>query len=171
MPPEKYHLTAQLKWIVLTGALLCSLSGYTEESINYYNQGVAFYEARQYKEAQQTLEKAVELSPDVSVYHHMLGKSYGRMAQQSNWIAAIFLARKTLREFQTAVELDGENSQALEDLIQYYLQAPAFLGGSNKKAEQIQEKLDLLDDPETTENSPPVVVTDAPKTNEDKEIH
>ena len=155
---------------VLLGTLFHMVC-YAEETSDYYNQGVALYEAEKYKEARDLLEKAVELSPDISEYHHMLGKSYGRMAQQSSWIVAIFLARKTLREFQTAVDLNGQNEQALKDLIQYYLQAPAFLGGSEKKAEQMQEKLDLLPEEGRPLQSPnPAMLTDNPETNEDAEI-
>ena len=40
----------------------------------------------------------------------------------------------------TAIELDADNLDARSDLIQYYVQAPGFLGGSSTKAlEQAEE--------------------------------
>ena len=114
------------------------------EASKYYEQGVQYYEKQEYDNARTAFEQAVKLSPSKSEYHHMLGKSYGRIAQQSNWIRAMYLARKTLDEFRRAAELDDQNEQVINDLIQYYLQAPPFLGGSKKKAKALQEKLKKL---------------------------
>ena len=114
------------------------------EATKYYEQGVQHYEKQDYDNARTAFEQAVQLSPNIAEYHHMLGKSYGRIAQQSNWIRAMYLARKTLEEFRRAAELDEQNEQVINDLIQYYLQAPPFLGGSEKKAKALKEKLRKL---------------------------
>src|SRR6185295_4844575 len=43
------------------------------------------------------------------------------------------------------VMLDPHNSEALNDLFDYYLNAPGFLGGGSTKAEQLVEKIEKLD--------------------------
>ena len=106
-----------------------------------YHRGQAFYESGHYEEAIAALEQAVQQFPDESSYHHWLGRSYGRLAERSNWIRALSLAGKTLREFRRAVELDGQNADAIHDLMLYYQQAPGFLGGSRAKARELRRRL------------------------------
>ncbi|HEY5573594.1 MAG TPA: hypothetical protein VIK64_11315, partial [Anaerolineales bacterium] len=71
-------------------------------------------------------------------------KCYGRLAEQSNFLAAYSLAKKTRKALERAVELDGNNVNALQDLMEYYRQAPGFLGGSKEKAAKIQERLETI---------------------------
>ena len=110
-----------------------------------YLQGQEFYQSGNYENAIRAFEKAVEIAPNNSVYHHWLGKSYGQLARQSGLIKAYDLSRKTKTELETAVELDNHNVEALADLMKYYEQAPAFLGGSKDKAEKIRLQLEELD--------------------------
>jgi hypothetical protein len=42
------------------------------------------------------------------------------------------------------VELEPHNVAALTDLMKYYKQAPRFLGGSARKAEEISNRLEKL---------------------------
>jgi tetratricopeptide (TPR) repeat protein len=82
----------------------------------------------------QNCEKAVDLSPGNSEYHLWLGRSYGEKAERSSWFTALALARKTRQQFEKAVELNGDNVDARSDLAEFYLEAPAFLGGGADKA-------------------------------------
>ena len=107
-------------------------------------QAKQLYAEKKYESAVKILEKLVEDSPYISEYHHWLGKAYGRLAEQSNWFSAVKLAKKTQWRFEYAVELEPTNVSALQDLRQYYLQAPRFLGGSNKKAQAISRRLEAL---------------------------
>jgi len=79
-------------------------------------------------------ERAVQLAPDSSNYHLWLGRSAGRKAENSNPFTAWTLARRVRAEFERAVALDGSNVAARADLSEYYIEAPAFLGGDKKKA-------------------------------------
>ncbi len=116
----------------------------TVDARHHYEQGMQHYESENYATARAAFEQAVQLSPETAKYHHMLGRSYGQLAEQSNWLKAMHLARKTLRAFQRADELDQHDEQIITDLMQYYSQAPAFLGGSEKKASALQERLKKL---------------------------
>src|SRR5262245_56841894 len=84
--------------------------------------GKSWFALAEYKKAQESFEKAVALSPDSSVYHHWLGKAYGRRAETSNPFSAPMLASKARQQFEKAVQLDGRNAEAINDLFSYYLE-------------------------------------------------
>lgn len=106
-----------------------------------YAAGRAHYEAAEYDQAAASLEQAVTEDPGNSKYHHLLGRSYARMAERSTWYGALPLARRALKQFREAVKLDPRNRDAWEDLGKYYRRAPAFLGGSERKAREIDARL------------------------------
>ena len=110
----------------------------------YFSQGKEFYEKEDYEAAVHSFAQAVKKQANNSVFHHWLGKGYGRLADDSGWFKAMELSEKTLKELERAVEIDGNNIDALVDLMDYYRQAPGFLGGSNDKANAIQAKLESL---------------------------
>lgn len=127
--------------------LLCgTVHSHTEGGpARLYLKGVNLYQQSKYAEAKKALEKAVHLAPDVSSYHHWLGKAYGRMAENSGPFRAISLSRRALEKLETAVELDEDNIDAMRDLMEFYRQAPAFLGGSRKKAEELARRIKALE--------------------------
>ncbi|MGY8815763.1 MAG: tetratricopeptide repeat protein [Gammaproteobacteria bacterium] len=109
-----------------------------------FEQGTALYEKEDYYSAKDIFEKLVALEPKNSDLHHWLGKCYGRIAETASWIKAMSMAKKTRKAFEKAVALDEKNIDALEDLMQYYLEAPGFLGGSKKKANEIEKRLNQI---------------------------
>ena len=137
------HLFALYFLILFSGAAFASI-----EAENLYNSGLSHYENEKYAEAINQLEGAIKLEPEVAKYHHILAVSYGREAEQVNWITAMGFAKKTLTHLEIANKLDANNPEILDDLMDYYREAPGFLGGNDKKAdeiEQIIEKLSLND--------------------------
>lgn len=82
------------------------------------------------------LETSVKLNPRSSEAYDWLGKAYGTQAETANKLKQAFLAKKTKSAWEKAVELDPNNLDARQDLIQYYLKAPGFMGGSKDKARQ-----------------------------------
>ena len=106
---------------------------------------LAYYELEQWDRSIHAAESAVALNPQRSEYHLWLGRAYGNKAEHSNWFLALMLARKTRAEFEKAVALDGENFDARSDLAEYYLEAPAFLGGGDNKAREEARALDMHD--------------------------
>jgi len=111
------------------------------EANDLFQQALVSYKAEKYEEAMETMQKAVQLEPENSSFQHLLGKCYGRLAERANPLSALSLAQKTRKAFEKAVELDAHNVSALRDLMEYYRQAPGFLGGSKKKAEKIEKQL------------------------------
>lgn len=90
-------------------------------------------------------QHAVQLAPGNSEYHLWLGRAYGEKASRAKLFAAYQTAKLVRAEFETAVNLDAQNREALSDLGQYYVEAPRFLGGGYSKAEEMVERLNTLD--------------------------
>jgi tetratricopeptide (TPR) repeat protein len=104
----------------------------TDPSGVYYLGRIAF-EGKQYEQAATRFEQAIQLASDNSDYHRWLGRTYGQQAQHAGG-EAFFLARKVKTHLEKAVELNPDNIEARFDLLEYYLQAPVFLGGDLPKA-------------------------------------
>jgi len=97
------------------------------------------------KRATDFFSKAVTEEPTNSVYYHWLGRAYGRRAEISNPFSAMSHASKARQNFERAVELDPKNSEAVNDLFEFYLEAPGFIGGGLEKATQMAEKIAARD--------------------------
>src|SRR5579872_2143704 len=90
-------------------------------------------------------EKAVSLDGENAQYHLWLGRLYGEKADHSHFLEAAGLARKVHSEFETAVRLNPNNAEARTDLAEFYLEAPAIIGGGRDKAEGQAQKLAAID--------------------------
>lgn len=110
-----------------------------------YEDGQRYYQARKFKQAVEALERSVESSPEVSEYHFWLGKAYGRLAEESNFLVATGLAKKTRKQFERALALDRNSVPVLEALRDWHTRAPAFIGGSAEEARKIEHRLEMLD--------------------------
>lgn len=95
-----------------------------------------YFQLEMWDSALRMAEKSTSLEPHNSLYHQWEGRAAGRKAENSNPFTAFNLARKVKTEFERAVALDGNNLSAREDLAEYYLEAPGFLGGDKKKARE-----------------------------------
>jgi tetratricopeptide (TPR) repeat protein len=74
-----------------------------------------------------------------------LGEAYGAKADHASMLSAYPLARKTQKEFETAVQLDQKNFDAAQDLVEYDCTAPGVVGGGEDKAQPIIQKLMTID--------------------------
>ncbi|GAC1671216.1 MAG: hypothetical protein NVS9B4_26800 [Candidatus Acidiferrum sp.] len=104
-----------------------------------------YYELQQWDLAIASAEKAVALDPKNSVYHEWLGRCYGEKAARSGWVSAVSLAKKTHKEFETAVELDARNFAARQALVEFDCSAPGMVGGGEEKARPHIEQLASMD--------------------------
>lgn len=95
----------------------------------------------QYKKAIEAFGKAAVMEPANSDYQLWLGRAYGRQAETGGWLGASGNATRARQAFEKAVTLDPNNREALNDLFDYYLNAPALLGGGLDKAEAIARRI------------------------------
>ncbi len=107
--------------------------------------GQDFYMLTDYKKATDELEKAVAAAPSNAEYTLWLARAYGRRAETSSPFTAPGHASKAHHYFEKAVELDSKNLEAINDLFEYYLEAPGFLGGGFDKAQAMATRIAQLD--------------------------
>jgi len=100
----------------------------------YFVLGKVNMELKEFGDASDSFEEAVELENDNSEYHYWLGRAYGADARESNIFSKAILAPKIKSQFEIAVQLDSNNVGARNGLAQYYLQAPGIAGGDVDKA-------------------------------------
>jgi tetratricopeptide (TPR) repeat protein len=94
----------------------------------------SYLELQEYDPAIKSAEKAVAIDPQNSVYHEWLGRAYGEKADHASLFSAISLAKKTRKEFEAAIQLDGKNFSAWQALIEFDCSAPGIVGGGEEKA-------------------------------------
>ncbi|HTF26028.1 MAG TPA: tetratricopeptide repeat protein [Candidatus Limnocylindria bacterium] len=94
----------------------------------------SYLEMLEYDPAIKSAEKAVAIDPQNSVYHEWLGRAYGEKADHASLFSAISLAKKTRKEFETAIQLDEKNFSARQALIEFDCSAPGIVGGGEEKA-------------------------------------
>jgi tetratricopeptide (TPR) repeat protein len=107
----------------------------------YVLLGQCYYMLEDFKKAGEAFQKAVDDEGGNSVYWNWLGRAYGRRAETSSFITAPSYASKARQFFEKAVALDPENLDATDDLFEYYLEAPGFLGGGKDKAAALSERI------------------------------
>jgi tetratricopeptide (TPR) repeat protein len=98
--------------------------------------------------ATEFFQKAVSAEPASSVYSHWLGRAYARQAEAAGTFDALTLAPKARRSLEKAVQLDPRNLEAMGDLFEYYLEAPAFMGGGLDKAVRLADQIAGQDEAE-----------------------
>ena len=108
----------------------------------------AYFESEQFDRAISAAEKSIALEPTNSAYHELLGRAYGEKAGRSGWLSALSLAKKSRKEFETAVQLDERNFSAMQALIEFDCSAPGIAGGGEDKARPEIQKLSTLDSAE-----------------------
>lgn len=86
-------------------------------------------------------ELAATNSPNDSANQMWLGRAYGLKASTANPLSAFALAKKVHMAFERAVQLDPGNVQAMSDLGEFYVAAPAIVGGGLDKAEALAQEM------------------------------
>src|SRR5258708_4819371 len=84
---------------------------------------------------------AASSNPTSSDNQLWLGRAYGFKASHANPLSALSLAVKVRIAFERAVQLDPENIHALNDLGEFYVAAPAIIGGGLDKAQALAARM------------------------------
>jgi cytochrome c-type biogenesis protein CcmH/NrfG len=92
-----------------------------------------------------SFEKATVLAPANSEYFRLLGDSYGLTAQKAGMFSKFGWAKKCKSAYDKAVDLDPTNINARWSLMEYYRQAPGFVGGGMEGAYAQAAEIKKLD--------------------------
>lgn len=107
--------------------------------------GQNYFMLGEYKKSSDALEKAIALDPDNPQILLWLGRAYGRRAETANPLTAPGYASKARQNLEKSVRLDPSNKDATGDLLDFYLDAPGFLGGGVQKAESLAQLIGKTD--------------------------
>lgn len=86
-------------------------------------------------------EKLKKLKPNEANYHYKYGGALGMKAKEGGKWVAIRLIGDMKSSFEKALQLNPKHIEARWAMIEYYLQLPAFVGGSEKKAQVYANEL------------------------------
>jgi tetratricopeptide (TPR) repeat protein len=114
----------------------------------YFLIGRDYFGLGQFKPATENFQKAVAFDPKNSDYALWLGRTWGRRAEAASPLTAPSAAGKARQFFELAVKLDPRNQEAVNDLFDYYLNAPGLLGGGLDKAAKLAKHIAELDEAE-----------------------
>jgi tetratricopeptide (TPR) repeat protein len=104
----------------------------------------AFYAQERADEAVQECEAAVALpqsQESASSNQLWLGRAYGLKARHAGPINGFKLAKRVQASFAKAADLDPSNVAALNDLGEYYVEAPSIVGGGTDKARALAARM------------------------------
>ena len=101
----------------------------------------SFYAEKHQDDAVTACENAVQILPRSSEAQDWLGRAYGMKAEQAGPTGGFALARKVRAAFETAVQLDSMNGPAVNDLSEFYIAAPALIGGGQDKATALADRV------------------------------
>lgn len=110
-----------------------------------YYLGRIAYDKKEYSDASGYFEEATEANEKNPDYFEWLGNTYGMIAKDANVVRQGFLAPKMKAAWEKAVALDPKNIDARLSLIEFYMQAPGFMGGSVEKAVETARQIIRLD--------------------------
>lgn len=113
------------------------------------------------EEATKIAEQCINTNPKNSECHEAFGNVLGTKAMKAGVMSAMAYVGKIRDAFKKAIELNPSNFSARSSLLQFYIQAPSFVGGGTSKAKDLivdtikispaagalfQANLDLADD-------------------------
>ena len=143
--PSLLHRTAglviRLEFLCIGWLVLSSADAAVGDADTAYTTAEQAYQSAHYDDAVAQLRALLDTHPECARCAHLLGKSYGRLAEHANWFDALDLARKTRRALERALALAPNDRDVIEDLIRYYNEAPTFLGGGAAKARALEQRL------------------------------
>ena len=100
----------------------------------YYYLGKICYDEKEYGDAEEYFEKALEISPNNSHYYLQLGKAYLDDAQNSSIFSQMSLASSAKEAFENSLKYNPENLDARIYLANFLYMAPCIAAGDTEEA-------------------------------------
>lgn len=109
----------------------------------FYLGRIAFQQ-KDYEAALEFFEAAADEKENVADYQEWLGNALGNVAKDANVLRQGMLAPKMKAAWERAIALDPKRTGPRFSLIEYYMQAPGFMGGSMENAEKTAKEIIAL---------------------------
>jgi len=106
-----------------------------------YYLGRIGYEQKQFDDAVDFLEEAIEHNPNNGDYLNALGDTYAAKGASGSVFSQMSNGPKALRAWEDAARVDPKNIPARASLATYYPLAPKFMGGGAEKANKVSSEL------------------------------
>jgi tetratricopeptide (TPR) repeat protein len=87
-------------------------------------------------EAVDWLELAIKKNDHSSLYYQWLGTAYSVKGSAANPLSRVSLVSSMKQAMERSIALDSSNVESRVNLLQFYLQAPAMMGGGVDKARE-----------------------------------
>jgi len=97
------------------------------------------------EEAKNLLDRVSSLHPDNLGAHLYLADAYSRNSEDLGLFEKMRVAKLVRKEAERALEISPNSLNALEGMMDFYLEAPGILGGSGSKAEEMAARIEALD--------------------------
>ena len=110
----------------------------------FYLGRIAFDE-KKYDDAVDYFEEAIEENESIGKYYTWYGNAIGTLTQSASKIRQGMLAPKVKNAYQKAVEIDPLDLDAQWGLVEYFSQAPGFMGGSWEDAIKAANDIGKID--------------------------
>lgn len=111
-----------------------------DASAHYWLGRAAFLEER-WGESVGHMEAATKADPKTALYFEWYGNALGNEARTASKVRQPFLAKRMKAAWETSLRLDPSSVDTRVSLIQFYVQAPGFMGGSKDKAYAMAEEI------------------------------
>lgn len=99
---------------------------------------------KKWDEAVKYYEKLKKADAKNANYHYKFGGVLGMKARDGSRFAALGLLGDVEKAFLTAASLDPKHVDCRWALVEFYLQVPGILGGSERKAQKFAEQLGTI---------------------------
>ncbi|TRO65712.1 tetratricopeptide repeat protein [Christiangramia sabulilitoris] len=101
---------------------------------------------KNWEEAIKNYKTLVEIDPDNAMYNFKLGGALGMKAYYGSKIEAAMVLGDVKKYLRNAADLDAGHLEARRALVEFYMQIPGFLGGSESMAKSYASDLDRLNE-------------------------
>lgn len=91
--------------------------------------------------AEKYIEQVMEDAPENTEAAILAADVYCQKAQNSSIFKALKIARQCIAQYETAIDMDGNNVEALVAATRFHLHAPSVAGGSDKKGRELLARL------------------------------
>ncbi|MCH2189611.1 MAG: hypothetical protein MK188_01635 [Gammaproteobacteria bacterium] len=94
--------------------------------------------------AAKLIESTIKSHPEYAESYRVAGDIYIVQARSASLFSAPGLAKKALKNYKKAVQMEPNNPRYRLNLMQYYLNAPSIVGGDKEKAEEEAKQIEKL---------------------------